>query len=302
MKRKRLILAAAAIVLLALILLIGFCLGRRSAVSPSDITLNRSVRRLEFYVCGNPEPSLLNLEVGMTLPELEKLLPGVEKLPWVDNRKTIYFWENQIALICVAYDNETVDGYAVFSSDRTPLKVDLSSGQSYYSQMVSADLAKADFKNQTLYEIMDQYGFDYNNRSSFQHIQPVLLDDGRLLTMFGPTFGQSESYRAFYNDHSAPGDYLWYMDAHDRSITGDTYLTKVTFWDIFRFKPGMSWGDIQVETILEEPRETVIQRNSDYFLRWIREHVPEGMTLEEVDRWIEDFRANSTQPATEASP
>ena len=295
MKSKRLILSASAVVLLTLILLAGFFLGRRSSASASDITLNRSVRRLEFYVCGNPDPSLLNLEVGMTLPELEKLLPGVMKLPWVDNRKTIYFWENQIAIICVAYDNETVNGYAVFSSDRTPLKVDLSSGQSYYHQMVSADLAKADFKNQTLYEIMDQYGFDYGNRASFQHIQPVLLDDGRLLTMFGPTFGQSESYRTFSNDHSAPGDYLWYMDAHDRSITGDTYLTNVTVWDIFQFKPGMSWGDIQVETIFEASSETVDQRNSDYFLRWLQEHVPEGMTRQEVDRWIEDFRAGSEQ-------
>ena len=107
MKHKRLILAASAVVLLALILFAGFFLGRRSSVSPSDIILNRAVRRLESCVCGNPDPSLLSLEVGMKLPALEKLLPGVEKLPWVDNRKTIYFWENQIALICVAHDNET---------------------------------------------------------------------------------------------------------------------------------------------------------------------------------------------------
>ena len=297
MKHKRLILAASAVVLLALILFAGFFLGRRSSVSPSDIILKRAVRRLESYVCGNPEPSLLSLEVGMKLPALEKLLPGVEKLPWVDNRKTIYFWENQIALICVAHDNETVDGYAVFSSDRTPLKVDLSSGQSYYRQMVSADLAKADFKNQTLFELMDQYGFAYGNRASFSHVQSVLLDDGRLLTMSGTTLEMTAVWREYFPGFLLPEGYTRELlsDEHARWIGSDTYIRNVTAWDIFQFKPGMSWGDIHVETIFEEPAETVDQRNSDYFLRWIQEHVPEGMTRQEVDRWIEDFRAGSEQ-------
>ena len=293
MKHKRLILAASAVVLLTLILFAGFFLGRRSSVDHS-ISLSGGISRLEYYVSGDHLPSLVDIEVGMTLEEVEKMIPGIGKMPWSHQERIIYSCRDQVALILLApASEEIIEAYAVFSSDRTPLKVDLSSGHSVYHQMVSADLAKADFRNQTLFELMDQYSFQHSNRASLGHMQHILLDDGRVMTLNGMTCAKCESYNAFNQDYRIY--YPWYRDAQNRPVNADTYMYKVSVWDILQFKPGMSWSEIQSETIFEEPTETVDQRNSDYFLRWLQEHVPEGMTRQEVDRWIEDFRAGSEQ-------
>ena len=288
MKRRKLILLLSSALLLALagILFFGFS-----------------------YLGWGFGPQLTDIEVGMTLEEVEEMIPGVKKLTYSWLEKTIYFYGSQRALITLrqAYSTE-ITGVVVFNELRQPLKVALN-GYSRFRQipferfngdpilpdeisttLASADLLDADFANLTLYDLTDQYGFGYSNSSSLGHAQNLILSDGHVMHLGGVTFSWSDAYRSFTEEFRV---YSFTGEAENHSIGGNTYLDKVTVWDIFQLKPGMSWFDLEVTTLYEESFEEHDRKNSDYFLRWIQEHIPEGMTQEEVDRWIDTYRANS---------
>ena len=106
----------------------------------------------------------------------------------------------------------------------------------------------------------------------------------------GVTLSQSNAYRAFTKEYDLSPEVE--KDARERWLGGNTYISKATVWDIFQFEPGMSWFDQEITTLYEESFEEHDRKNSEYFLRWIQEHIPEGMTAEEVDRWIEEYRVN----------
>jgi len=253
-------------------------------------------------------PQLTDIEVGMTLEEVEAMIPGVKKLThnWFD--KTIYFHGSQRALISLYGGGSTqITGIAVFNELRQPLKAAFNAYSDYrqipferlngripheeiFTTLASADLVDADFANLTLYDLTDQYGFGYNNRASLGYAQNLILSDGHVMHLGGVTFSWSDAYRSFTEEFRV---YSFTGEAENHSIGGNTYLDKVTVWDIFQLKPGMSWFDLEVTTLYEESFEEHDRKNSDYFLRWIQEHVPEGMTREEVDRWIDTYRANS---------
>jgi len=237
-------------------------------------------------------PQLTDIEVGMTHDEVLELLPGVDMMDSFWANRMIYFHGSQRAFVIFDHHNNKILSYAVFNQLRQPLKVDFSVS-SIPNEMVSSSLIVADFHASTLFQLMDQYRFHYSTRSDIGHSQSLLLDNGLVLYISGPTVWTCESYNAFEQNHIGAFGFLQYND--QLSIIGDTYLRLVTAWDIFQFEPGMDWNELVETTIFEEPTETVDQRNSDYFLRWLQEHVPEGMTRQEVDRWIEDFRAGSEQ-------
>ena len=270
MKHKKLYIALIVVLSLSNLLLL-FVIG----VTPTDhsISLIGGIRHLEFYVAGRHDPSLADIEVGMTLEEVEEMIPDLDGKVIASALSWVYLHEGQRAYITLNSQG-TIVGYVIYGQQRNPLKVDLVHPQNaLYSQMVTADLADADFEKLTLFDILEQYGFAYGNAASLGYTNRVFLDDGRLLYMSGSTIQFCSAYKNFTG--CQPGDaILWRNNDPLRPITADTFMRRVEILDLFDLEPGMNWSDLEPELLCHDSEEEHDRKNSEYFLNWIANHQP----------------------------
>jgi len=210
MKRRKLplILAAILLIVLAGILFFGFS-----------------------YLGWGFGPQLTDIEVGMTLEEVEEMIPGVSHLPYYDTEPIVFRHQNQLA--CVFFDREDkIVGYAVYSSQRRLLKSNMGKSRPY-DRIYPAAMAHEDFSTVTMYDLMDKYGFEYFSSANFYgYYHPFLLDNGYILILDGR--------------HTITENFIFPQEPVDkkgRKLQNNAVIGTVSISDLFRYEPGMRWAE-----------------------------------------------------------
>ena len=254
MKRRKLSLILAAILLIALaaILFFGFS-----------------------YLGWGFGPQLTDIEVGMTHEEILELLPGVDFPENYSDIKTPGF------TCAVIYRYGSQIAYATFysSSAQAPMRLvdcfvfnrlrqslgSLVSDRYRLTQKASAAMASEDFSRISLFELDDRYGSGTLNHSNFAFTQHIMLNDGRRLSLYGVTAMLPVS------SPTIPDQWLDLRDEQNRAPWHNAYFHRVELLDIFAYDGSADWLD-QANTLLYESTFDEADRlgkvyMKDFFLR-----------------------------------